>query len=161
MKLSAANFIIIQLWMVLSLKLSGQSLLLYAFLYSFGQGTSGFEGSDLDLREYVSPIIPKTSFYRALNDLFSRGLIRVNGNLIMAVVPESVRSTLESHNGKSQSQNGTAETQNGTTETQNGTDTYYKKIIKEERIPSRNKSQFSDPNELALKIKQRREHGFS
>lgn len=154
MKLSAANFIIIQLWMVLSLKLSGQSLLLYAFLYSFGQGTSGFEGSDLDLREYVSPIIPKTSFYRALNDLFSRGLIRVNGNLIMAVVPEPVRTTIESHNGKSQSQNGTAETQNGT-------DTYYKKIIKEERIPSRNKSQFSDPNELALKIKQRREHGFS
>jgi len=160
MKLSDNNYIIIQLWMVFELKLTGQALMLYAFLYSFGQGSYGFEGSDSELKDFVSPLIPRTSFYRALSELSSRSLLRVNGNIIMAVVPETIRQSDQSQSGTTQSQSGTDLSQNGTESSQSGTVTFYNKDKKDKKGSAPQKSQFSDPNELAKRIEYRRLHGF-
>jgi len=159
MKLSDNNYIIIQLWMVFQLKLTGQALMLYAFLYSFGQGSYGFEGSDSDLKEFVSPLISRTSFYRALSELSSRSLMRINGNIIMAVVPDNIRQIDQSQSGTTQSQSGTNQSQHGTESSQSGTDSFYNKDKKDKKGSPSQKSQFSDPHELAKRIEYRRQHG--
>lgn len=123
MTINSKRFVIIQFWMITELHLSGNKLLLYAMLYSIGQGERnvGFEGELEDLRSFASSIFSGTTFYRVIEQLTAQGLIRYENRIFSAVVPEQ-QSHCETHNGIPKSQNGNLQSQSGTTQTQSGTD---------------------------------------
>lgn len=84
------NYVVIQGWMMTHLHLKGHALMLYAILYSFGQGdeNAGFKGMDCDLAQFCENIIPRSSYYEARRKLCSAKLLQYTEGRFTVLVPD-------------------------------------------------------------------------
>jgi len=111
------NFIVIQGWMVNRLHLKNMELVIYALLYSYGQGQCGYMTTKEELRQHLAELCATTTFYRAFNNLTAKHLVSAkDGNLIAVVPPEEP----DFQNGNGDFQNGKNPFQNGNMDSQNG-----------------------------------------